>query len=142
MSTQPSSTDAPRPALYGLPCADVMERPACVIERYATCAEAIQAMAQSRSRYAAVASNGVLAGMVTIADFARLRGRDPADICVSAIMTHARDLTTLAPQTMVLDALRLLDEDGYHQLPVISGGRKLEGFITRETLMSLQPCRK
>ncbi|HEV3153841.1 MAG TPA: CBS domain-containing protein [Candidatus Baltobacteraceae bacterium] len=130
--------NSPSPAaLKNARCADIMQPAACIVDPDFTCERTFQSMAATRSRFAAVVVDGALAGLVTIGDFARLRGRDPASLFLGAIMTPAKDLITLAPQTIALDALRALDESHVHQMPVLSAGRKLEGFITRETLMSL-----
>ena len=117
-----------------------MEPPQASIALDTTCQEAMRAMSESRSRCLPVLESGKLVGLVTIADFARLNGREPGTVFVSGIMTPARDLLTFAPQTMARDAFRRLRDSGYHQVPVTAAGMQLEGFITRETAMNVMPC--
>lgn len=116
-------------------CAEVLERVAVSVGPYYTCEQALQVMSRSAQRCAPVLVGGKLLGLVTIGDFSRLDGRDASRVYVCAIMTPEIDLLTLAPETAAIDAMRRLEESGYHQLPVVGADLHLEGFITRETAM-------
>src|SRR5579884_2580600 len=107
-------------ALDSAHCRDVMEPSGETIGLDSTCAQALQVMSASRRRFVPVADDGKLQGLITIGDFARLHGRNPERMFIGAIMTPARDLLTVPPETMAADAFRRLEESGYHQLPVVS----------------------
>lgn len=50
-------------------------------------------------------------------------------------MTPIDKVKSVAPSGDAIDALSLLAQTGYHQLPVIDHAGTLAGFITREGLL-------
>ena len=50
-------------------------------------------------------------------------------------MTPVDRLKSIAPDAPSIDALKILAQSGYHQLPVIDASGHLVGFVTREGLM-------
>ncbi len=78
---------------------------------------------------------GQFVGLVTLHDFAHA-GAEPLERSyVTALMKRAADVTTLAPTAKAGDALRLLGESGFHQLPVVDADGTFLGFVTRESVI-------
>lgn len=88
-----------------------------------------------------VVSQGVLRGVISLADVRRL-GRDQWSLRrVEEVMTPLERLHILAPSQSASTALALLAEKSVNQLPVVEQGRVL-GLVTREDIlkwMALSP---
>jgi Zn-dependent protease/predicted transcriptional regulator len=77
-----------------------------------------------------VAPDGALLGLVTLGDTRETPRQDWSLIPVSRIMTPRERLSTVSPDDSLSDALRVLGEHSYHQLPVEDHGR-LVGMLHR-----------
>jgi CBS domain-containing protein len=69
-----------------------------------------------------VTDGGRLVGMVSLYDVRRVPRDDWPSTPVSAVMTDARELPTVAPETSAAEALEKLSATGYDELPVLEGG--------------------
>jgi CBS domain-containing protein len=81
-----------------------------------------------------VEKDGVLVGLVSLAD---LRKRPPAawtDSTVAEIMTPAKALECLTPQQDTMEAFALVAQKNLNQLPVVDDG-KLVGLVRREDIL-------
>ncbi len=116
-------------------CADMMDSPGEALEPDVTCAYALQQMISARHRTMPIASGGNLIGLVSLSDFAKIGNRNPGELYVTAIMTPAANLLTVAPETSALDAFKSLTASRYHQIPVVNGKGHLQGFISRDTVL-------
>src|SRR5918995_158991 len=106
--------------------ADVMTTNPIVLDSDAPLAEAARAMRDSDIGDMIVLDEGAVCGIATDRDIvvrAIAAGKDPAttafgDVCI-------RDLTTLAPESPVDDAVRLIREKALRRLPVLEGDRSV-----------------
>lgn len=115
-------------------CADLLLPAGDPFEPDVTCETALHALITSGRRCAPVAVRRKFIGILTLSDFAKLGERNPAFVYVAAIMTPADHMIALQPSTSGADALRSLHESGHHQLPVLSNGGTLVGFVSRASL--------
>lgn len=104
------------------------------IEPDITCEAALEQMVKTRQRALPVVIGPRLLGMVTLADFAKLGRRSGDSAYVTAIMTPADRLLTLAEDLPALEAFKVLAQSGYRQLPVLDAQGRLVGFIGHETV--------
>ncbi|MGH2447598.1 MAG: CBS domain-containing protein, partial [Chloroflexota bacterium] len=81
-----------------------------------------------------LAGDGTLLGLITLADVRRSQQSDWGHETASDIMTPTDQLTTVSPGESLSDALPLLAQNDYHQLPVVQNG-KLVGLLTRSHVM-------
>ncbi len=96
---------------------------------------ATEALLQSGQRAAAVVDGGKLTGMITLTDLARAHASSRDDAPVSSLMTPVANIKSVTPGSDSMQALSLLAQSGYHQLPVIDESGAVQGFITREGLL-------
>jgi CBS domain-containing protein len=89
---------------------------------------------RSGQRAAAVVTDGRLAGIITLSDLARSQASSP-DAPVSTLMTPVEKIKGVSPASDSMQALGLLAQSGYHQLPIIDETGAVVGFITREGLL-------
>lgn len=47
------------------------------------------------------------------------------------MMTPAKDLTTVTPETAIKEAGRLIAKEGHNRIPVVDADGKLQGVVTR-----------
>jgi Zn-dependent protease/predicted transcriptional regulator len=71
-------------------------------------------------------------GLVTLNDFTHTSGAALDQTYVTAVMKRADDVTSIAPSADAAEALRILGETGFHQLPVVDADGIFLGFVTRE----------
>ncbi len=81
--------------------------------------------------------DGGLAGIVTLSDVRRV-SRDAWDQArVTDVMTRYADLAMAGPDDEVESSMRLMQERGVSQLPVVTEGRAVAGLLTRAGIMRL-----
>jgi Zn-dependent protease/CBS domain-containing protein len=95
---------------------------------------ATEALLRNGQRAAAVVADGKLVGMITLTDLARAHASS-SDAPVSTLMTPVEKIKSVSPASDSMQALGLLAESGYHQLPIIDETGAVVGFITREGLL-------
>lgn len=76
-------------------------------------------------------ADGSLLGLVTLADLRQLKQADWPSTPVEVIMTPAARLRTVAPSDDLRQAIQLMADNRYHQLPVVDAGR-LVGMLDRD----------
>ena len=81
--------------------------------------------------------DGGLAGIVTLSDVRRVPRDDWEQARVTDVMTRWADLATVTPDDAVESAMKLIQERGVSQLPVITEGRTVAGLLTRAGIMRL-----
>jgi Zn-dependent protease len=79
-------------------------------------------------------ADGSLLGLVTLADLRHLAQADWPTTSVDVIMTPASKLRTVAPTDSLRQAIQLMADNRYHQLPVMDDGR-LVGMLDRNHVM-------
>jgi Zn-dependent protease/predicted transcriptional regulator len=76
-------------------------------------------------------ADGSLLGLVTLADLRHLAQADWPSTSVDVIMTPASKLRTVAPTDNLRQAIQLMADNRYHQLPVMDDGH-LVGMLDRD----------
>jgi Zn-dependent protease/CBS domain-containing protein len=83
-----------------------------------------------------------LAGIVTLSDVRRMPRENWEAARVTDIMTRYADLATIGPDAELEAALKLLQERGVNQLPVVTdAGRAVVGLLTRAGILRLIEAR-
>lgn len=93
---------------------------------------AARQMADRKVRSVLVVDRDSLVGVFTGTDMIGrvvAAGRSPEKTPVADVMTP--DPVTITPETLAIEALRLMQEGGYRHLPVVEGGR-LVGIVSRK----------
>ena len=78
-----------------------------------------------------VDTHGEMHGIVTESDITMrcvAKAMDPAKTSVTDVMT--RNPQTVAPDTKVLDALRIMLDRGFHSLPIVTKASKVVGVFS------------
>jgi Zn-dependent protease/CBS domain-containing protein len=120
--------------LRGQPASAIATAPPPPLSPDVSARAATEALLRSGQRAAAVVADGRLVGIVTLTDLARAHASTP-DAPVSALMTPVDKIKSVSPATDAMQALSVLAQSGYHQLPVIDDTGALEGFVTREGVL-------
>ncbi len=96
--------------------------------------DATEMLLKSGQRAAPVADEKNLVGLITLTDLARNHAGS-GDAPISTLMTPAEKLTSVGPATDAMQALQVLGQSGFHQIPVIGPSGSVAGFVTREGLL-------
>jgi Zn-dependent protease/CBS domain-containing protein len=120
--------------LRGLTASVVATAPPPPLSPDASARAATEALLRSGQRAAAVVADGKLVGIITLTDLARAHASS-LDAPVSALMTPIAKIKSVSPASDSMEALGLLGQSGYHQLPVIDETGEIVGFVTREGLL-------
>ena len=111
---------------------DVIDRQEVVqLDDKASAHQAANLMRENNVGSVLVVDNGILKGIVTVADMTyRLvaEGRDPLTTSVGQLMTPKPD--AISPDGTAVEALRLMQDGGYRHLPVVEEGEIL-GVVSR-----------
>lgn len=94
---------------------------------------AVRRMAEREVRSILVVDRNSLVGVFTGTDLIGrvvAAGLSPQKTAVATVMTP--DPTTITPQTLAIEALRLMQEGGYRHLPVVEDGGRLVGIVSRK----------
>ncbi|MGH2444175.1 MAG: CBS domain-containing protein, partial [Chloroflexota bacterium] len=87
-------------------------------------------LSENRRAVPVVDADSRLLGLITIHDTQRIPRAEWSIVPVSRVMMPRQSLATVTPQDSLRDALRVLAENDYHQLPVVLDGR-LVGMLHR-----------
>ncbi len=120
--------------LRGHSASEIATTPPAPLSPNASAREATEALLRSGQRAAAVVTDGRLVGIITLSDLARAQASS-SDAPMSALMTPVEKIKSVSPASDSMQALELLAQSGYHQLPIIDGSGALVGFINREGLL-------
>jgi Zn-dependent protease/CBS domain-containing protein len=85
--------------------------------------------------------DGRFVGLVTLSDLRHLAQDDWTSTPVSQIMTPAADLHAVTPTEDLRQAIGLLADNRYHQLPVLEDGR-LAGMLNRDHVLGYLQSRQ
>ena len=121
-------------SLRGLRASSVATAPPPPLPPNVSARDATEALLHSGQRAAPVVADGRLIGIVTLTDLARVHASSP-DAPVSALMTPVDKVKSVSPASDAMQALNLLAQNGYHQVPVIDETGTLAGFVTREGVL-------
>jgi Zn-dependent protease/predicted transcriptional regulator len=85
--------------------------------------------------------NGRRIGLVTISDLKRVERQRWPFTTVAEIARSSEQLHGVTPATSLVDALRLMAQEGVNQVPVVSGGR-LVGVVSRDQIAQFMQTRQ
>lgn len=87
-----------------------------------------------------VARNGHLSGIVTLHHIKAVPHERWPNTAVGDAMTPAANVRVIAPETPLLDVLRIMEGEDINQIPVVSGDR-LVGMLTRDQVLRVLSAR-
>jgi Zn-dependent protease/CBS domain-containing protein len=122
-------------ALQGHSALQLASPAAATLPADALAGSALKTMLARGARALPVLVGDRFAGLVTLREFAHADASTLESTYVTALMKRVPEVRTLAPETNATEALRLLAETGFHQLPVVDGDDRFLGFVTREGLI-------
>jgi Zn-dependent protease/CBS domain-containing protein len=114
---------------------DIVRRDDATVPPETTVAEVVDEYLLPRNRRAMpVARDGELVGMVTVSDITKVPAAERPRVMVGQVMGGRDRLFTVAADARVQDAVELLAEHEFEQLPVMDGDRFV-GMVTRADVM-------
>ncbi len=120
----------------GARVADVMTRDPVTVEPGLTVGRLVdEVMLPRRVRGVPVELGDRLLGIITITDVQHVPRERWGQTFVSEAMTRADALRMIRATDELLEALRLLGAGQFHQLPVVDGGGRLIGLISRADII-------
>jgi Zn-dependent protease/predicted transcriptional regulator len=128
--------------LQGVRVSDVMSRDCAVVDHRMPLSEFVEGhLLRTGRRCFVVAQDGQVAGLVTPHEIRQVPRGQWEQVSVGQVMRPFRDLHTMGPDASVTDALSVMGNDDVHQIPVLDGGRRLVGVISRGDILSLLQTR-
>jgi CBS domain-containing protein len=91
--------------------------------------DTLQAMQASRSGSALVTESGRLAGIFTERDLVYKIALTPVDLARPIRDFMTSDPAVLSPEDSVFDAIQLMEEHGYRNIPVVESNGRLTGSL-------------
>ncbi|MDP8905196.1 MAG: site-2 protease family protein [Chloroflexota bacterium] len=114
---------------------DIVRRDDTTVPPGISVAEAVERYLLPGNRRAVpVADNGRLVGMITVSDVMKVPAEERGSVPVAAVMGGRDGLVTARADQRVQQAVELLAEHEFEQLPVLDGDRLL-GVLTRADVM-------
>ena len=98
----------------------------------------VEELLRTNRRAMPVVDGGRLVGIVTIGDISTVPADARATTPVSAVMSGGDGLRTVRPGTSLTDALRVLSDGDYDQLPVTEDGTLLGMLSRADVIRQLQ----
>lgn len=130
-----------RSALSGLVAEDVMARDCPTVPARMSLAELVhEHILKTGQRCFVVADGARLEGLVTLHQIKAVPADQWGRVSVGEAMTPSVKVRAVAPDTPILEVLRVMEDGDINQLPVVSGERLL-GMITREHLLRVLSAR-
>jgi Zn-dependent protease/CBS domain-containing protein len=124
-----------RSALSGLTAEDIMARDCPTVSGQLSLADLVhEHILRTGRRCFLVSQNGRLEGLVTLHQVKAVPQERWGDSFVVQAMTPIDRLHAVAPETAILDVLRVMEQHDVNQVPVTQDGRLL-GMITRDHLL-------
>jgi len=120
--------------LKGLQVKDAMASPVKVIAPDTTVQEVLALMQSTRHLGFPVVDRGMLVGMVTLHDIHNASQIDREALQAKDIMTH--EVVTLAPESELYEALRILAPNTFGRIPVVRDGAVV-GILTRSDILKI-----
>jgi Zn-dependent protease/CBS domain-containing protein len=126
-------------ALRDIRVRDLFRPDTATISPGATLAELIDGwLVPGNRRAVPVAVDGRLIGMVTVADLHGIPPEARASTQVGEVMGGRDGVVTVSPSTRVTEALKLMAEGNFEQVPVVEGGRQVGMLALSDIAMQLQ----
>lgn len=117
------------------------ERAVVRVRRNTTVRETAELMRKHDVGAALIVDNDKLEGIITVNDVTYrvvAMNKDPNETLVGQVMTIDPD--TIRPDSLAIDALRLMQDGGYRHLPVVDGDRIL-GVVSRRDFYGAEKAR-
>jgi Zn-dependent protease/predicted transcriptional regulator len=128
-------------ALRGVRVSEVMSRDCVTVDRGMSLQDFVDFyLLRTGQRCFAVADQGRLVGIITPREVGAVPRDHWANTTVREAMRPLQELHVIAPDTAVLDALKLLVSNDVNQLPVVANGT-LKGMVSRSQLVQLLQVR-
>jgi Zn-dependent protease len=122
-------------ALKGVVAADIMRLPTLPVpENWSLQRLADERILGDAERVFLTESLDRVSGLITITDLTRVPRARWSETVVREAMVPSENIHTIAPDTTVLEAMRLMQEHDVNQLPVLQDGRML-GMLTRADVL-------
>jgi Zn-dependent protease len=122
-------------ALKGVVAADIMRLPTLPVpENWSLQRLADERILGDAERVFLTESLDRVSGLITITDLTRVPRARWSETVVREAMVPSENVHTIAPDTTVLEAMRLMQEHDVNQLPVLQDGRML-GMLTRADVL-------
>jgi len=122
-------------SLSGLQAKDIAIDPPPPLPADVTAEVALQTMMKTGARALPVMLGDQLLGILTMADFAKLGDRGPAEAYVTSLMTRTEDLKSALPTASAVEVVKNLLQTGVGQIPVMNDSGALLGFVTRQSVL-------
>ena len=128
-------------ALRGMRVSDVMSRDCVIVNRGMSLRDFVDIyLLKTGQRCFAVEDQGRLVGIITPRDVSNISRDRWDETTVREAMRPLQELHVIAPDTPVLDALKLMARNDVNQLPVVANGT-LQGMVSRSQLVQLLQVR-
>jgi Zn-dependent protease/CBS domain-containing protein len=128
-------------ALRGVRVSEVMSRDCVTVDRGMSLQDFVDVyLLKTGQRCFAVADQGRLVGIITPREVGAVPRDRWDNTTVREAMRPLQELHVIAPDTPVLDALKLLVSNDVNQLPVVANGT-LKGMVSRSQLVQLLQVR-
>ena len=128
-------------ALRGMRVSDVMSRDCVIVNRGMSLRDFVDIyLLKTGQRCFAVEDQGRLVGIITPRDVSNISRDRWDETTVREAMRPLQELHVIAPDTPVLDALKLMARNDVNQLPVVANGT-LQGMVSRSQLVHLLQVR-
>lgn len=128
-------------ALRGMRVYDVMSRDCVIVNRGMSLRDFVDIyLLKTGQRCFAVEDQGRLVGIITPRDVSNISRDRWDETTVREAMRPLQELHVIAPDTPVLDALKLMARNDVNQLPVVANGT-LQGMVSRSQLVQLLQVR-
>jgi Zn-dependent protease/predicted transcriptional regulator len=128
-------------ALRGMRVSDVMSRDCVIVNRGMSLRDFVDIyLLKTGQRCFAVEDQGRLVGIITPRDVSNISRDRWDETTVREAMRPLQVLHLIAPDTPVLDALKLMARNDVNQLPVVANGT-LQGMVSRSQLVQLLQVR-
>jgi Zn-dependent protease/predicted transcriptional regulator len=128
-------------ALRGMRVSDVMSRDCVIVNRGMSLRDFVDIyLLKTGQRCFAVEDQGRLVGIITPRDVSNISRDRWDETTVREAMRPLQELHLIAPDTPVLDALKLMARNDVNQLPVVANGT-LQGMVSRSQLVQLLQVR-
>ena len=128
-------------ALRGMRVYDVMSRDCVIVDRGMSLRDFVDIyLLKTGQRCFAVEDQGRLVGIITPRDVSNISRDRWDETTVREALRPLQELHVIAPDTPVLDALKLMARNDVNQLPVVANGT-LQGMVSRSQLVQLLQVR-
>lgn len=122
--------------LRGVDVRDVMDGPPPLVSPFMSVGNLIDfhVLGQSQRAVPVAGPDDTLGGLITLADVRDIPREEWTVVPLGRIMRPVAQLATVTPADDLADALRIMAERGYHQLPVMNDGHMV-GMLNREHVL-------